>query len=123
MYQIGSQPSLLAENVKNLKLNQNKDSLAITTGSEFLAVYSGNNRTELISRSLYPTTDGVVLPDLGYGFLVKDNQVIAKELDVRDRQNEFLLYSGQGPTNFFVSEDAKKLVVLDNLKLKVLSIR
>ena len=123
LYQIGSQPSLLAENVKNLKLNQNKDSLAITTGSEFLAIYSGNNKTELVSRSLYPTTDGVVLPDLVYGFVVKDNQVIAEELDIRDRQNEFLLYPGQGPTRFFISEDAKKLVVLDNLKLKVLSVR
>lgn len=123
LYQIADQPVLLAENVKNLELNPNKDTLALTTSSEFLAVYSGSSKPELVSRSLHQTTHGLILPAFGYGFLAKENKVIAEELDLRDRQNEFILYSGEGPLDFSLSEDAKQLVVLDNLKLKILTIR
>jgi len=123
LYRIADQPVLLAENVKNLELSPNKDTLALTTSSELLAVYPGSSKTELVSRSLHQTTHGLILPAFGYGFLAKENKVIAEELDLRDRQNEFILYSGEGPLDFSLSEDAKQLVVLDNLKLKILTIR
>lgn len=123
LYKISNKPILVADNIKSLKTDPNKEVIALITTSEFLRLGADSDRPELVSRSLYPMSQGVILPDYGYGFVVKDNELFAEELDARDRQNEFLLYSGQGPISFAVSPDAKTAVILDGAELKTLTLR
>ncbi|MCL5008924.1 MAG: PEGA domain-containing protein [Patescibacteria group bacterium] len=123
LYLIASQPTLVAEGIKSLRLNPDKDTLALVNDSEFLRLNSGSSRPDLVSRSLFPITNGIILPNYGNGFLVKDKQILAEELDARDHQNEFVLYSGLKTPSFTISDDARKMVVLDGNQLKILTIR
>ncbi len=123
LYQIASKPVLIAENVKSLRLNPGEDTLGIISGSEFLRINVGAEKPQLVSRSLYPLSKGVVLPDYGYGVFLKENKIVAEELDTRDHQNEFTLYSGPDIKDYAISSDAKILAVLDGTTLKILALR
>jgi len=123
LYQIASKPVLIAENVTSLELNSEEDTLGIISGSEFLRMNVGAEKPELVSRSLYPLSKGLVLPDYGYGIFLKENKVVAEELDTRDHQNEFTLYTGSELKDYAISADAKTLIVLDGTSLKILTLR
>lgn len=123
LYKIGNKPILVSDNIKSLRTDPDKTVIALITSAEFLRLNPESSRPELLSRSLYPMSQGVILPDYGYGFVVKEQELFAEELDARDKQNEFLLYTGLGPLDFTISPDAKTAVILDGQKLKILTLR
>jgi hypothetical protein len=123
LYKLETEPKFLAQNIKNLKLSPDNKTLWIVYGNELGYIFGGSDNLNFVTRSNFPLENAVLLESLGLAIYQKSSSVYAAELDLRDRQNEFLLYQSPALKKFVVSPDAKILWVLDGTELKELKIR
>lgn len=123
LYKVGSKLEPLATGVTIWNENFGDSSLTVFHESELDYVNPYNHSLELITRR----ESGISLPILqffmGSSFFVENNKVKTIELDTRDRQNEYNLYTGQNIKKIALTGDAKKLLVLDSGELKLTVIR
>ena len=123
LYQISSQPVKLADNVSQLHFNPQNSTFVLQSGSELLRLDPAGGKLDFITRTSLPIANPRLAQNANYSLFIKDNKVLALELDPRDSQNEFLLYQGSALSKFEADSQTQKLLVLDNGELKIVQIR
>ena len=113
----------LANDINAKNFSQTDSLLAIIHSGEldYFDPLSGNSN--FVTRSSGNLSNFFIKNSIGYALYQKDNQIFAIELDTRDRQNQYVLYTGTNIKKFAVSGDAKTLTVLDGEELKSVTIR
>lgn len=123
LYKTGQQLEKLASGVSQSNI-ESRDSAAIFSQAGELNFYSpAGQKVNFITRADAEFKQPKILLNLNYAFAFKDNQILAIELDTRDRQNQYILYSGKDLKKFVLDEEAKTMFVLDGGELKSLKIR
>jgi len=123
LYRVGDDLEKLTSNIKEIVFDQNRSNLTVVHEGElgYFSTFSGN--LNFITRSILPLKNPSLKQEIDYAFFIKDNKIIAIELDLRDRQNEYVLYEGKDIKKFIVDEAGKQIWTLDGEELKVLKIR
>ena len=125
LYLANASMELLADNVDLWDFESADSAVAVLHSSEFgyydTSAFGGS--LNLITRSDEPLSAISVKPEIGYAFFNRDNSVNAIELDTRNNQNQYTLYSGTNIQKFIVDDQARNIVLLDNGELKSLKIR
>jgi hypothetical protein len=113
----------LADNISQWSLQPEDSALSVSHAGQldYFAATAGG--LSFITRSTEPLINAKIKAALGWAFYLKNNKVMAMELDARNRQNELVLYSGQSAKKFEIDEGAKNITVLDNGVLKKIKIR
>ena len=123
LYQDNGTMQKLADNVSQFTFDNTNSNFAIFHSGEFdyLDFYSGG--LNFITRSGGQLSNLQIRSSVDYAFYSNNNQISAIELDARDSQNQFVLYSAQNPEKFFVDSSGQNMLVLDGTVLKSLKIR
>lgn len=123
LYKINSILEKLADNVININFNQIDSSMVIVSGSEILRTRQNKDKLEFITRSAETVKNPELADKIGYCLFIKNNKIIALELDARDKQNEFTLYQGKDVLKFEIDASGENITVLDGSELKNIKIR
>ncbi len=124
LYKVNSSLERLAENVENCHLEHEHAGMLLCTYGGELGYYTGDNKQlSLITRSQQAVTAVGIRSGMGYALFIRDKEIVAAELDTRDRQNQFVVYQGTNPTKTWIDQTAKHMVVLDGTTLYSLQIR
>ncbi len=118
-----SGPQLLAAGVSQSRFNAETSILSVLHSGEFDyydPLSASLNFVTRDSQQLYGLT---VNTSIGYAFFEKNNQIQAIELDIRDSQNQYVLYQGADIKKFILDAKGKTMTVLDSGQLKTLPIR
>lgn len=124
LYKVGQSLSPLALGVSALDFSYDYSTLAFWHAGELDYLNPFSQETDLITRRTTTLEWPILRFSLGYCFFAQNSKnIIALELDNRDRQNEYGLYSGENIKKIAASGDGQFLTVLDNNDLKILKIR
>ncbi len=121
LYQVNHSLDKIAQTVSEWNFDSNQNSIIYGHSGEIS--YSGGSDNNFITRSGMALKNPALNLATGYAFVFKDKTLSAIELDTRDHQNEYPLYTANQPEKFWVDESAKNILVLDNGQLKNLQIR
>ncbi len=123
LYKVTSQLELIADNVSLWDFNPGESAIVFFHSGELAYFNPFEQQVNFINR----TSQNVVSPKLSLlynnAFFIADNKVMAMELDPRDRQNEYTLYSAKNATKLVIGSEAKSLFVLDDGNLVMLKVR
>ena len=123
LYLANSNLEKIADNVSTMDLNQENSTVTVLHAGQLDYYDPISHNLNYVTRSGEKLTNPKTNPTLGYVFFIKNNKLAALELDTRDRQNEYELYSGETPTKFFMDRAGQNILLLDGNKLKNLTIR
>lgn len=113
----------IASNLTYLNLDKNNSTISFIHAGE-LSMYNPYNKNSLfVTRS--SNNINQVETDLNtlYVFTSNQTQVTAYEMDTRDRQNVYTLYTGNNIKKFQLNENGKELLILDEDNLISIKIR
>jgi len=120
LFQVSGSLNKVANNVTDFYFNPNDSTLSFVQGNE-LDYY--NNTVNFISRSSGLTKNLSTNLKTNTAFYINNNQVLALELDTRDKQNQYPLYSGTNLQKLVVNKNADEIFVLDGNELKQVTVR
>lgn len=106
LFRVGKSLDLISSRVYSAELNLDTDELAIRTPSELWFYNFISNQAQLLTRDTTTTNDYMIHSAIGYGFVATANGVEAIEIDNRDKQNRYQIFSQQ-------SSDAKPVTQLN----------
>ena len=112
----------LAENLMEWSMEETDENLSYAAAGELWYADAVGN-TNFITR----TSENLKLPEVrknfGYALYVENEKIKALELDRRDRQNAYELFSGKIIQKYKLDEESRQLLILDDGVLKLLKIR
>lgn len=113
----------LASDVSFWQTQSQNSSIVFSRGGEINFYNPFKKTIDFVSRSSEQISFPILNMEINYAFASVNNKIQALELDTRNRQNIFELYSGKQISKFTVSSDNKEMFVLDEGILKKISIR
>lgn len=123
LYEVGSDLKKIAGNVTDWHFNPAESTMSFLHSGEMDYYNPFQKDIDFITRSGSGLSNPLVSLELNYAFVLKDNQLTAIELDSRDRQNEYALYSAANGGKFALDTAAQNIFLLDNGNLKKIKIR
>jgi hypothetical protein len=123
LYKIGQKPELISENVQKVIEDHSDQTIITITQNEILFYNWENGQNQLITRFSQIPSDSQIDLQTGYAFIAKNGTIEAIELDNRDHQNTYNLYSGENIKFLWLDNQAKKIILQDNLNIQLLKIR
>ncbi len=117
LYRINNKPELISNQVELINFNTERQQLTFKTPTEIYFYNFSSSTAELFNRQTTTTTQALVIPELGYGFIANDNGLSAIEIDNRNGQNQYLLFNTNPVAVMTVSADEKQLVILADRRL------
>jgi hypothetical protein len=123
LYKINAQPDVLADNIKELYVDPTTATVLFVTPSELSWYESGTNKTHLITRTAQAVSNPRLDTGIGYGFYVQGATLHAMELDTTDRQNDYILGTGQSLSRVNYDKNKGLLYYLDGTDLKSIAIK
>ncbi|MCX6797148.1 MAG: hypothetical protein NTX98_01580, partial [Candidatus Doudnabacteria bacterium] len=123
LYKVSNNLEKLAENISDINFNRADSSMAVVSGSEILRTRQDKEGLDFITRSREALYNPRLANKIDYCLFLKNNKIIALELDARDKQNEYILYEGKNILRFEVDASGENLTVLDGMELKNVKIR
>lgn len=123
LYKIGQKPELISENVQKIIEDHSDQTIITITQNEILFYDWENGQNQLITRFSQIPSDSQIDLQTGYAFIAKNGTIEAIELDNRDHQNTYNLYSGENIKFLWLDNQAKKIILQDNLNIQLLKIR
>ncbi len=112
----------IAENVSSFVFDSDNSTLLVFYSGEF-GYYQDGSGLSLVSRSSETLNSLGLSKNIGYGFYANSRGLNGIELDLRDRQNQYLLYPSQTIQKFTLDRTGENIVLLDSGNLKTLNIR
>jgi hypothetical protein len=123
LYRINETLEPILYDVLSWRYDEHRQSLLFKTSSELYYYDPIDSKSVLITRFNEPIHDPILEPSIGYIFFTQGTETVALELDNRDRQNRYGLYQTSNPSGLTMSNDGKRLYILDNAILKEITIR
>lgn len=123
LYKAGSSLVPLASDLQHWDFNREESSLIFFHSGQLDYVNPFKTAADFITRRGNELRNPVLRLHLGYAFFIEGNSIRALELDTRDHQNEYTLYTGSDIKKFTLDEEGKTLFVLDSGTLKSIQIR
>lgn len=123
LYKADARLTPLAQNVSSLNFDSAESSMIFFHDGQLDYFNPFDDTVNLITRRGNKLAGLMLRLGLSDSFFTEDNRVKALELDTRDHQNEFDLYSGDDIKKFSLTGGADKLLVLDGSTLKLLITR
>lgn len=123
LYRAGTEFSKITSGVQGVRFDSETQQLLTLHDGELSTFNFQSNSLEFITRSSQSIQDFYEKPLYGYAFLASQTAVRAIELDRRDRQNEYELYSGSNIRKIILSNDITQLFILDGETLVKKEIR
>lgn len=123
LYRAGSEFIKISSGVQAIRFEPNTQQLLTLHDGELSTFNFQSNSLDFITRSSQIIRDFQEKPLYGYAFLASQTGVRAIELDRRDRQNEYELYTGTNIRKIILSEDVTQLFILDGETLITKEIR
>jgi len=123
LYLASSGMQKLADNVSQISPDPQNSYLAVNHSGELDYFDFLQNDLNLITRLSDEAASPQVRTAANTAFFSAKNQLTAIELDLRDTQNTYPLYSGTNLQKFFVDGSGKNLWVLDGGEIKYLQVR
>lgn len=123
LYLVNSGTQELADNVSEFGFSPGDSVLSLIHSGEFDYYDPVAGELNFVTRSSEALTNPKILSSIGNAFFFQGNNLLAIELDARDRQNQYQLYQGTAVQKFFIDDAGKNVLVLDNGELKRLIIR
>ncbi len=122
LYRISMDSKKIQSNVSDFSFDAANSTLAVLSAGEFDYISGMDKNLNVVTRSAETIKNLSISHHAYYGFYLKNGSVTAVELDTRDTQNTYTLYSGQAE-KFSVDDEAKNIWVLDGGELKLIAIR
>lgn len=113
----------LADNISGWNFNTADSAFALQSSGELDYYDVAGQTLNFVTRSSEPIISPRILPGISSALYIKNNQITAIELDTRDNQNQYTLYSGKVLNKFWVDPSGQKILILDDGELKSLVIR
>ena len=123
VYRVNSSLEVIADAAWKASLDLQTNELTINTSNEILFYNFLANKSQLLTRSTTAVNFAMVRSSLGYGFVANQNGLEIIEIDTRDRQNRYQLFSGKFVSRIALTTNQKTIVVLVNGSLVSLEIR
>jgi len=123
LYKVSSTLEKMGDNVSAWNFNKDESTLTFFHGGELNYYNPFNNSIAFVSRTSQSLTSVTTNINVNYSFYIRDNKATALDLDTRDHQNEYILYSGANLQKFIVNKNATRGFVLDGGVLKEIKIR
>jgi hypothetical protein len=113
----------LADDVLNWNTQSQNSSIVFFNGGE-LNFYNPFKKTvNFVSRSSQSDNFSILNLEINYLFTLANSKILAFELDTRDKQNIFELFSGKQISKFSLNNNSKEMFVLDDGNLNKIEIR
>jgi len=123
LYRVGSEFTKITSGVQGVRFDSETKQLLTLHDGELSTFNFESNSLDFITRSSQTTKDFHEKPFYGFAFLATQTAVRAIELDRRDRQNEYELYSGSNIHKIILTDDITQLLILDGETLLKKEIR
>lgn len=123
LYRIDESLTAIARGVTATYSKSGSNELVFTTSSELLWYDPNNGITKLITRFSTPVSAPIIRTDIGYAFFGQGPELVALELDARDRQNRYTLAKVTSAQAIHTDNSAQQISFIDNGTLNVLQIR
>lgn len=113
----------LAQNVNDFNFDEQNQAISISQSGELDYYDTYNQNFSFVTRSMHELKNPVILSAISHAFYSTKSQIFATELDNRNNQNSYNLYTGQNIKKILVDEAGKNIVFLDGDELKSLKVR
>lgn len=123
LYKINQEPQLLASGITDYNFNSAANTLIFVHNGELSNYNFSSQQVDLITRSNESLINPILQQYTSMAFVSQGNKATAMELDSRDRQNEYIFYSGKNIKKIMLSDQAQYMFVLDGTDLKMLKTR
>lgn len=123
LYRINTGAEKIAENVTDLNYDPFTDTLSFSSKSELNFYNFATNQVQLINRSGSGFSNSVIRTEVGISLYAQEGRLLVAELDTRDHQNIYPLTGQVKTLKFQVDNLAKKVYLLSEGKLQILTIR
>jgi hypothetical protein len=124
LYAVNSGLNQIGSNVNSVLFYEQYGEALLATGNELDLYSTGTGQSQLVSRTSAAVTSAQATPATGAVFFIGGGELQAIETDVRDRQNSYAFAAVSSPSaKFWVSDDARYVVLLDGTALSQLQVR
>jgi hypothetical protein len=123
LYRVNGSLELIADDLAGWTLNPADDIITFTTAAELDYYSFADDAKYLVTRNTADIRSPFVSTKIGYAFFIADKQIHALELDARDHQNDYIVYSGDVPVSLTANDDLDTLYVQDSGTVSSLKVR
>ncbi|HYV33583.1 MAG TPA: PEGA domain-containing protein [Candidatus Limnocylindria bacterium] len=123
LYLANSQMETLAQNVNSWQTGPQTTQLAVESSGELDYYDPLAKNLNFVTRSSQALGGFAIKNNIGYAFFSLGGELSAIELDDRDHQNQYVIYSGQNIQKFVGDYAAENILILDSGELKTIKIR
>jgi hypothetical protein len=123
LFLASSDMKVLEDNVTDFKFDPQNPSVAISQSGELNFYDSYTQNLNFVTRTSSSIQNPTISNSIGHAFYSTNKEILATELDIRNNQNSYRLYFGSNIEKFYVNEDGKNIILLDNGELKSLIVR
>lgn len=109
-------------NISSWHFEKTQDALMFLASGE-LRYFNEQANNQLITRLSENISLPKIAQSIGYAFFKQNHSLVALELDQTGAQNSYIIYNGEGIKSYFLDQNAKNFLVLDNGNLKKIRLR
>lgn len=123
LFRIGQKLELVNANVVSTRLDPFTNELSYISSAELGFYNFITSKTQLLTRVAGPTNAFLIRSNIGYGFIANSDGLEILEIDARDRQNRYQIFSGKPVYQIAVTKDQKTVIALQDGSLVMLDMR
>ena len=113
----------IADYVQDVQLDGKNDALIYSTGNEIDIYDIASQSTNFVTRSAEQITYPHSVIDAGWVFYINDGKLQTIEIDNRDHQNNYAFTQVNDAAKFWIDDNARNLILLNDGKLTQMKIR
>ena len=122
LYVLNQELEKIAEQVETVQI-ENNENIFFNTGNEINSYDMTSRETRQITRSLQGISNAVGNTEVGWVFFISDNRLQNIELDSRDHQNNYTFTEASKDSKFYIDSEAKKIFLLNQGIITLLTVR